>query len=101
MKPGIGTRFKMLCVLLALCAAGLAQAQAYPSRPVRLIVPYPAGGVVDLVARAVADKISQYWGQVIVVEPRPGGGADEMDKLINSEYERWGKLVKARGIKAD
>jgi len=71
MKPGIGTRFKMLCVLLALCAAGLAQAQAYPSRPVRLIVPYP------------------------------GGGADEMDKLINSEYERWGKLVKARGIKAD
>ena len=76
MKSGVVAGFRMLCALLALVAAGLAQAQAYPAKPVRLIVPYPAGGVVDLVARAVADKVSQNWGQVIVVEPRPGGNAN-------------------------
>ena len=76
MKSDMGVGFRMLCALLALCAAGMVQGQTYPSKPVRLIVPYPAGGVVDLVARAVADKISQNWGQVMVVEPRPGGSAN-------------------------
>ena len=76
MRTGVAVGFRTLCALLALCAAGLVQAQTYPAKPVRLIVPYPAGGVVDLVARAVADKISQNWGQVMVVEPRPGGSAN-------------------------
>ena len=73
-------KLKALLAIAALAAAQwtpqFAQAQAYPSKPVRLIVPYPAGGVVDLVARAVADKISLNWGQVMVVEPRPGGNGN-------------------------
>jgi tripartite-type tricarboxylate transporter receptor subunit TctC len=58
-------------VLLAFCA-GIAHAQPYPSKPVRMIVPYPAGGIVDLLARAVTEKIAAGWGQPILVEVRPG-----------------------------
>src|ERR1017187_3957323 len=96
MKSGIGVGFRMLCALLALGAASLAQAQAYPSKPVRLIVPYPAGGVVDLVARAVADKVSQNWGQVIVVEPRPGGNAGiGAEAVANAAPDGYTLLVAA------
>jgi len=47
---------------------------AYPSRPIRLIVPYPAGGATDVVARVVAEKMSESLGQPIVVDNRPGAG---------------------------
>jgi tripartite-type tricarboxylate transporter receptor subunit TctC len=57
--------------LLAFCA-GIAHAQPYPAKPVRMIVPYPAGGIVDLLARAVTEKIAASWGQPILVEVRPG-----------------------------
>jgi tripartite-type tricarboxylate transporter receptor subunit TctC len=94
MRAGVAVGFRMLCALLALCAAGLVQAQTYPSKPVRLIVPYPAGGVVDLVARAVADKISQNWGQVMVVEPRPGGSANiGADAVANAAPDGYTLLV--------
>jgi tripartite-type tricarboxylate transporter receptor subunit TctC len=94
MKSGIGVGFRILCAAFALAAASYAQAQAYPSKPVRLIVPYPAGGVVDLVARAVADKISQNWGQVIVVEPRPGGSANiGADAVANAVPDGYTLLV--------
>ena len=55
--------------------AGLAQAQdvAFPTRPVRLINPFPVGGGPDGTARLVADKLSRAWGQPVVVENRPGG----------------------------
>ena len=52
--------------------AGTAFAQPYPAKPVRVIVPYPTGGIVDLLARAVTEKIASGWGQPILVEGRPG-----------------------------
>jgi tripartite-type tricarboxylate transporter receptor subunit TctC len=62
----------------ALCAAALyaeaAQAQAYPSRPVRLIVPFPAGGSSDLLGRALAKKMSEGLQQQVLVENRAGAG---------------------------
>jgi tripartite-type tricarboxylate transporter receptor subunit TctC len=58
--------------VLALCATLSAHAQTWPSKPIRLIVPFPAGGQLDIVARLVADKLSPVLGQPVVVEPKPG-----------------------------
>lgn len=50
------------------------RAQPYPAKPVRVVVPFPAGGIVDILARAVTDKITANWGTPIIVDPRPGAG---------------------------
>ena len=51
-------------------------AQQYPSRPVKLIVPYPAGGTADAMARIVADSLSRKWDQPVVVENRAGASGN-------------------------
>ncbi len=65
-------------LLLAACmtAAPLAHAQGYPTKPVRLLVGFPAGGSTDLLARMLQPKLSQALGQPIVVENRPGAGGN-------------------------
>jgi tripartite-type tricarboxylate transporter receptor subunit TctC len=63
-----------LAALVCLHAAGRAQAQDYPARPIALIVPYAAGGGNDLLARVVAERMSQTLGQQIVIENRGGAG---------------------------
>lgn len=50
-------------------------AQTYPAKPVRVVVPFPAGGIVDILARAVTEKIASNWGTPIIVEAKPGAGA--------------------------
>ncbi len=59
------------CVLLA--AALATQARAFPDKPVRLVVPYSAGGSTDLISRALGQKLSEMWGQTVVIDNRPGG----------------------------
>lgn len=55
-------------------AFGAASAQEFPARTVRLVVPFLAGGSTDMVGRTVAQKLSEMWGQAVVVDNRPGGG---------------------------
>lgn len=49
-----------------------AQAQAYPNKPVRFIVTYPPGGSSEVMSRVIGQQLTEYWGQPVIVEPRPG-----------------------------
>jgi tripartite-type tricarboxylate transporter receptor subunit TctC len=60
---------------VALLVPCLALAQAYPTKQVRIIQPYPAGGIVDLMARSMSDALASKLGQSVIVEPRPGADA--------------------------
>jgi tripartite-type tricarboxylate transporter receptor subunit TctC len=66
----------MLAAALFLGGAAAAQAQAYPNRPIRLIVGYPPGGAVDLIARLYGQGLSVRLGQPVVVENKPGSGSN-------------------------
>ncbi len=59
--------------LIVILNTGLALADNYPSRSVRLVVPFSAGGSTDIVARSIAPRLTQLWGQPVVVDNRPGG----------------------------
>jgi tripartite-type tricarboxylate transporter receptor subunit TctC len=71
---------KLVALLLA-CASAAAFAQAYPSKPVRMIVPYPPGGGVDGMARPLADQLSRRWGQPVIVENKAGAAT-----IIGAEF---------------
>src|SRR3954462_7148741 len=66
-------------VLLSVAASAGAQ-QVYPAKPIRIISPYAPGGTTDLLPRLVAPKLTESWGQPIMVDPRPGGNT-----IIGSE----------------
>ncbi|WP_326541693.1 Bug family tripartite tricarboxylate transporter substrate binding protein [Pseudorhodoferax sp.] len=71
------TRRHALAVLggaaaLAVAPAFAQRTQAFPNRPIRIVVPYPAGGATDILARAIGQKLAEQWGQPVVVENKPG-----------------------------
>jgi tripartite-type tricarboxylate transporter receptor subunit TctC len=79
-----------LTLIAALQPALPAHAQPYPSKPIRLIVPYAAGGTSDILARQIAPKLNEAWGQPVIVENKPGAngnvGADFVAKGAPDGY---------------
>ena len=79
-----------LLALILLFASALASAQSYPSKPVRIIVPFPAGGIADLYARIIGQRVADGWAQPVLVENRTGAGgnigADAVAKSVPDGY---------------
>jgi tripartite-type tricarboxylate transporter receptor subunit TctC len=81
---------RTLFLVLACAAFAAAHAQSYPSKPIRIVVPYAAGGTSDILARQIGPKLSDTWGQPVVVENKPGAngnvGADFVAKSAPDGY---------------
>jgi tripartite-type tricarboxylate transporter receptor subunit TctC len=89
--------------VLAACTAGSAQAQGWPNRPIRMVVPYTPGGYTDLMARLVSEKMSAALGQPIVIENKPGAnaviGTDSVVKAAPDGYT-FGTVIAAHAVNA-
>jgi tripartite-type tricarboxylate transporter receptor subunit TctC len=76
---GPGQRGRLGTFLIAACLAALptgTPAQTYPSRPIKLIVPYPAGGITDILPRLMTEWLTGRWGQPVIVDNRPGAAGN-------------------------
>ena len=82
--------FQVIALLLALIAVPAAFAQAWPSKPVKIVVPYPPGGGVDGLARPIAERLTQRWSQPVLVENKAGAatiiGAESVAKAPADGY---------------
>ena len=77
-----GKRVLNALLLVACLAAGAALAQAYPSKPLRMVVPFPPGGSADILGRSVGQKLGERLGQSVVIDNRPGAGASIGAKAV-------------------
>jgi tripartite-type tricarboxylate transporter receptor subunit TctC len=107
-----------VAALTALTVTGAQAQTSYPNKPVKLVVPFPAGGTTDIVARLVAAELQKTWGQPVLIENRAGAGgnigADAVAKsppdgdtpeqftaFIGAEIDQWTRVVKFSGAKVD
>ncbi len=89
-------RRQLILALSATVASSAATAQAWPSKPVTLIVPFAAGGTTDVLARSLAEKLQQSLGQPVIVESKPGAGATlGADYVAKSKPDGYTLLVGA------
>ena len=87
------TRFALLALLAAPLAAF---AQAYPSKRIKLVVPYPPGGSTDLLGRTVALRMAENMGQNVVVDNRGGAGG-----MLGSDLVAFRRIVQASGSRPE
>ena len=85
-------------VLAALVLAPVTlRAQSYPSKPIRLIIPFPPGGSTDILGRSLAQKLSEAWGQQVLVDNRGGAGGTIGAGSVITKDTAPGALTVARG----
>jgi tripartite-type tricarboxylate transporter receptor subunit TctC len=75
------TLVRALVLALATALPAAALSQAFPAKPVRLVVPFPPGGATDIIARLLGQKLQEIWGQATVIEYKPGGGT-----VVGTDY---------------
>ena len=102
------TRTSALLALLGMIGAHTASAaDTYPNRPWRLIVPSGAGGVTDILARVLAERMRASLGQQVVVDNRPGAGGivgnspQQFAQIIRADIAKWAEVLKRAGIPPD
>jgi len=89
---------KLVAVFLLSLLSGVASAQGYPNRAVRVIVPWPPGQATDIAARVVAERLSQSLGQPFVIDNRPGaGGSIGTDAVVKSAPDGYTLLAASSG----
>jgi tripartite-type tricarboxylate transporter receptor subunit TctC len=92
------SRWFLAAVAAALVMSGASAQSGFPTKPVHLLVPYAAGGAVDILARTLGDAVSKQWGQSVVVENRPGaGGVIASQALVASPPDGYTLMVVASG----
>ncbi len=89
---------KRLLAALVFALALPALAQPYPSKPVRMVVPFPAGGIADVYARLIGARVSEQWGQPVIVENRTGAGGNiGADAVAKSPPDGYSLVMSALG----
>ena len=78
-----------LFVALVLCAGGVAAQERYPQKPLRIVVPFAAGGSTDIFARMIGERLSGALGQPVVIENRPGAAGNIGAEAVARVGARW------------
>jgi tripartite-type tricarboxylate transporter receptor subunit TctC len=103
MNPVFNLRRRSLAIAAAAVAAlpGTLLAQAYPSKPIKIVVPFPPGGSTDLLARRLGEKLVAAMGQPVIVENKPGaGGTTGADYVAKSAPDGYTLLMGVTGSNA-
>jgi tripartite-type tricarboxylate transporter receptor subunit TctC len=92
------TSLRVIAALALALIGGVAQAQNYPNKPVKIIVPYPPGGAVDVLARLLSNKFTASLGQPVIVDNRPGAGGNlGVDLVAKSPPDGYTILINTNG----